>query len=122
MLRTDASETGEGAVLLQEHDGVIFPVAYGSRKLSSAEKHYGVSEKECLANVFGISRFERYLYGRQFVLETDHQPLAYLADAKHTNGRLMRWYLFSQQYYMRMRYIKGSQNVGADFMSRSTIG
>ena len=79
-------------------------------------------KRSALQLIFDISRFERYLYGRQFVLETDHQPLAYLADAKHTNGRLMRWSLVLQQYYMRIRYIKGSQNVGADFMSRSTIG
>ena len=36
VLRTDASEAGLGAVLLQEHEGVLHPVAYGSRKLNSA--------------------------------------------------------------------------------------
>jgi hypothetical protein len=87
--------------------------------LSAAEKNYSVSERECLGIVFGISRFERYLYGRKFILETDHQPLAYLAQAKLSNGRLMRWSLFLQQYQMQIRYVKGSENVGADFMSRS---
>jgi hypothetical protein len=119
VLRTDACDTGLGAVLLQEHDKTLFPVAYGSRKLSAAEKNYSVSERECLGIVFGISRFERYLYGRKFILETDHQPLAYLAQAKLSNGRLMRWSLFLQQYQMQIRYVKGSENVGADFMSRS---
>jgi hypothetical protein len=52
-------------------------------------------------------------------LETDHQPLAYLAQAKLSNGRLMRWSLFLQQYQMQIRYVKGTENVGADFMSRS---
>ena len=37
VLRTDASDTGLGAVLLQEHDNGIFPVAYASRKLTIAE-------------------------------------------------------------------------------------
>jgi hypothetical protein len=119
VLRTDACDTGLGAVLLQEHDGTLFPVAYGSRKLSAAEKNYSVSERECLGIVFGISRFERYLYGRKFLLETDHQPLAYLAQVKLSNGRLMRWSLFLQQYQMQIRYVKGTENVGADFMSRS---
>ena len=88
ILRTAANNTGIGAVILQKHDGVLFPVANECRKLSNAKRNYGVSEKECLAIVFGISRFKRYFYGRQFVLKTDHQALSYLVDAKHNNGRL----------------------------------
>lgn len=42
VLRTDASDNGLGAVLLQEHDGMLLPMAYGSKKLSPAEKHYTV--------------------------------------------------------------------------------
>ena len=36
-LRTDASDSGIGAVLMQEHDGKLLPVCYGSKKLSNAE-------------------------------------------------------------------------------------
>ena len=120
VLRTDASDNGLGAVLLQEHDGMLHPVAYGSKKLKQEEKHYTVSEKECLAVVFGVTKFEQYLYGRKFKLQTDHQPLAFLAQAKLTNGRLMRWSLFLQQYHIHVEYIKGSQNIGADYLSRLT--
>lgn len=51
-MRTDASDGGIGAVLMQEHDGKVFPVCYGSKKLSSAEKSYSTIEKECLAVVW----------------------------------------------------------------------
>ena len=68
VLRMDACESGLGAVFLQEHEGVLHPVAYGSRKLNSAERNYTVTERECLAVIFGISKFERYLYGRKFTL------------------------------------------------------
>jgi hypothetical protein len=118
VLRTDASESGLGAVLLQEHEGVLHPVAYGSRKLNSAERNYSVTERECLAVIFGISKFERYLYGRKFTLQVDHQPLAYLGQAKLTNGRLMRWSLYLQQYNVHVQYIKGSDNIGSDYLSR----
>ena len=121
VLRTDACDTGLGAVLLQDHDGTLFPVAYGSRKLSKAERNYSVTEKECLGIIFGITKFEKYLYGRKFTLQTDHQPLAYLAQAKAHNGRLMRWSLFLQQYQMVIQYIKGKDNVGADCMSRFAV-
>ena len=63
VLRTEACDTGLGAVLLQEHDEIVCPVAYASRKLSKAERNYTVTERECLAHVFGISMFEKYLYG-----------------------------------------------------------
>ena len=77
-LRTDASDTGIGAVLLQDYLGTKFPVSYASRKLLDRETRYSVIEKECLGIVWGIQKFEQYLYGRKFILQTDHAPLVYL--------------------------------------------
>ena len=116
-LRTDASDSGIGAVLMQEHDGKLFPVCYGSKKLSSAERNYSTIEKECLAIVWGFKRFHLYLYGVPFVLQTDHEPLKYINSAKFANGRLMCWAMFLQSYNFRVEAIKGSENVGADYLS-----
>ena len=95
-LRTDASNNGIGAVMIQRHDEKLFPVCYASKKLSSAEHNYSTIEKECLAIVWGIKRFHLYLYGVPFVLQTDHEPLKYMDSAKYTNARLMRWAMFLQ--------------------------
>lgn len=118
ILRTDAADDGIGAVLLQMEDDEKLPVAYASRKLQPREKAYAVIEKECLAVVWGIQKFNQYLYGREFLLETDHQPLTYLNKAKTENSRLMRWALQLQPYRFRIIAIKGSDNVGADYLSR----
>ena len=118
-LQTDASNTGIGAVLMQKHDEKLFPVCYASKKLSSAERNYSTIEKECLAVVWGIKRFHLYLYGVPFVLQTDHEPLKYMNSAKFANGRLMRWAMFLQSYTFRVEAIKGSENVGADYLSRA---
>lgn len=118
VLRTDASDRGMGAVLLQDQGRGLQPVAYASKKLSSAERNYATVEKECLATVWGIQKFERYLYGRQFDLETDHQPLQYLQRMKPTNARLMRWALQLQPYTFTIKVIPGKDNVGADYLSR----
>jgi len=118
VLRTDASDTGLGAVLLQEQEGVKLPIAYASRKLLPREQNYSVIEKECLALVWGIGKFHTYLFGREFTLQTDHQPLLYLNKAKVANARLMRWALALQPYSFRIEAIRGSENVGADFLSR----
>ena len=118
ILRTDASDKGIGAILLQERDGEKFPIAYGSKKLLPREQNYSVIERECLAIVWGIMKFQSYLYGQEFLLETDHAPLIYLKRSKMGNSRLMRWALFLQTYRFRIQAIKGKENVGADCMSR----
>lgn len=118
ILQTDASSVGVGAILLQEEDSVKHPVAFASKKLLPREQNYSTIEREALAIVWGIQKFKNYLYGQHFILETDHHPLQYLSKAKFSNGRLMRWALALQPYRFTVRAIKGSQNVGADFLSR----
>ena len=125
VVRTDASERGVGAVLLQEHDGILLPVSYISRKLLDREVRYSAIEKECLGIVWAVERFQPYLYGKEFVLQTDHKPLTYMQKAKLTNSRVMRWALALQPFRFRMEAIKGQDNVGADWLSRAdtdTIG
>ena len=119
VLRTDASNVGVGAVLLQYHNNIPFPVSFASRKLLPRECNYSTIERECLAIVFGIDKFKYYLYGTEFVLEVDHKPLVYLHKVKGSNSRLMRWVLSLQPYRFRIVHIPGRDNVGADWLSRS---
>ncbi|XP_045134079.1 uncharacterized protein LOC123517739 [Portunus trituberculatus] len=118
ILRSDASSHGLGSVLLQYHQGVPHPVAYASRKLLDREKRYSTIERECLAVVFGVLRFDYYLRGREFILEVDHKPLLYLETFKGKNDRVLRWALSLQAYRFRVVHIAGKDNVGADLMSR----
>ena len=118
ILRTDASNNGVGAILLQEHEGAVFPVCYASKKLLPRERKYSTMEKECLAIVWGIKKFITYLYGTDFILQTDHQPLTYLKTAKFINSRIMRWTMFLQNFRFQVESIKGSENFGADYLSR----
>ena len=118
ILRTDASDVGLGAVLLQRHGQIYHPVAYASKKLNHAEQAYATLEKECLAIVWGVRKFNRYLYGKQFTLQTDHQSLQFLNASKFDNNRIMRWSLKLQPYRYHVEHIPGKQNVGADFLSR----
>ena len=85
--------------------------------MAAAERNYSTVEKEYLTIVWGVKKFELYLQGVQFVLQRDHHPLNYLNSAKFVNARVMRWAMYFQNFNMRLEYIKGSQNVGADYMS-----
>ncbi len=119
ILQTDASEQGLGAAILQEVDGVRHPIAYASKKLLPREKNYSTVEKECLALVWGLKKFFVLLYGREFIVETDHQSLAYINSAKLTNSRVMRWAMYLQNFRFRIRYVQGKDNVIADYLSRA---
>ena len=119
ILRTDTTDIGLEATLLQHRDGQIFPVAYASRKLLDTEGRYYVMDRECLGIVWGIKKFAMYLYGKQFTLQTDHRPLQFLSASKFESTCIMRWALALQSYNFKVERIKGKDNVGADFLSRT---
>ena len=92
--------------------------SFQCKKLLPRERNYSVIEKECYALVWAVKKFSAYPNGREFEVETDHHPLMYLNKAKLENSRLMRWALCLQSFSFRIRAIKGSENVAADYLSR----
>jgi len=113
---------GIGAVLLLEDaTGEQRPVAFASRKLQPRESNYSTIERECLARVWRITKFQEYVYGTEFFLETNHKPLQYLSQAKFQNGRLMRWALALQPHRFLLRAIRGKDNVKADCLRRNLL-
>ena len=118
VLRTDASNVGIGAALMQERDGKLCPVSYASRKLLPREQNFSTIERECLAIIWAVQKFHMYLCGRRFVIQTDHRSLSYLNKAKFLNSRIMRWAMVLQQYDFRIESIRGNENVEADYLSR----
>ena len=70
-VQVDASQSGLGAVVMQ--NGRL--IAYASKSLTTTQQACAQIEKEALALVFGREKLHHYLYGRNFVAETDHEPL-----------------------------------------------
>ena len=121
VLRTDASDIGLGAVLLQGFEGEgRLPIAYASKKLLPRERNYSVIEKKCLGIIWGVEKFRKYLCGVEFLLETEHKPLSYMQTAKVLNPRIMRWAMAMklQPYRFRIVAIRGRDNLRADYLSR----
>ncbi|CAH2106577.1 unnamed protein product [Euphydryas editha] len=121
ILTTDASNVALGAVLSQGPIGSDKPVAYASRTLSDTEARYSTIERECLAIVWAIKHFRPYLYGRKFIIYTDHKPLAWLDSYKDTSSKLTRWRLRLQDFDYEIIYEKGNQNSNADALSRIKV-
>ena len=95
-------------------------MAYYSKKLTPAERHYSATEVEGLAVVRGVQHFVHYLIGRHFRIETDHRALQFLQSARHLNGRLSRWALLLQSYDYEIHYRPGRSNSNADGLSRQS--
>jgi hypothetical protein len=90
-LDTDASDHQLGCCLLQSQpDGSQRPVGYWSRGLTSAEKNYSTTEKECLAIVWAILHLRPYLKQQKFTIRTDHHSLRWVLDLSDAQGRLAR--------------------------------
>ena len=100
------------------YNNKLYPVAYASKKLFSAECKYSTLERECLAIEWEMTKFRLYLAGKPFILQTDHKPLSYLNQAKFQNNRIMRWALALQGYNYKVESIPGKDNVVADYLSR----
>ena len=97
-LQCNTSLKGLGACIIQ--DGR--PIAFTSKSLTDTETRYANIERELLAIMFGCEKFHTYLYGRLFMVETDHKLLEMISlkNLISTPVRFQRMLLRLQQYDM----------------------
>jgi DNA-dependent RNA polymerase auxiliary subunit epsilon len=70
-------------------------------------------KQKCLTLIFAIKKFQNYIYDTEFIVQTDHQPLAYIQHCKIDSSRTMRWALYLQNHRFNIEAIKGVDDVGA---------
>ena len=124
ILASDASDYGVGAVLSHRMaDEAERPIGYVSRSLNKAEHGYSTIEKEALAIIFSVKKFNQFLYGQKFTIQTDHKPLEELSNEKkevpqQASPRVQQWALTLAAYEYKIAYKAGTTNANADALSR----
>ncbi|CAN6583762.1 unnamed protein product [Malus baccata var. baccata] len=117
-LMCDASDYALGAVLGPRKNKLPHVIYYASRTLNDAQLNYSTTEKEFLAVVFALDKFRSYLIGTKVIVFTDHAALKYLFIKKEAKPRLTRWMLLLQEFDIKIKDKKGSDNVVANHLSR----
>ncbi|GBM92206.1 Retrovirus-related Pol polyprotein from transposon 297 [Araneus ventricosus] len=118
ILDTDASNEGIGAVLFQKIGNEECVIAYFSKSLGKPERNYCVTRKELLAIVKSIEHFHHYLYGRKFLLRTDHASLGWLLNFREPEGQISRWIQRLQEYDFEIQHRKRTSHGNADALTR----
>ena len=98
-------------------------VSYHSRALTPTQQRYSNIECECYRLVNGIEHFHHYIFGCNFVVQTDHQPLVQLTKKPlcEISPRLQRLLLKVTQYSFNTVYVKHEGVPIADCLSRNVI-
>lgn len=118
ILDTDASNEGLGAVLSQVQLGVEKVICYYSKTFSKEERRYCVTRRELLAVVASVKHFHPYLYGRNFLIRSDHGALRWLNNFKNPEGQLARWLEILAAYDFTIEHRPGRIHSNADSLSR----
>ena len=129
LLYTDASDMGIGACLCQKsEEGESWlpgipdekPIYFISHKLTPSQRRsLCVGGKELFAIMYALQRLHCFVYNADVTILTDHQPLRYLFSAELSNRKYQAWALKIAAYNCKIQYIKGTNNVCADLLSRS---
>ena len=121
-LHTDACTLGLGVILYQNQDGVDHIIGYTSRSLSKIEYKYPAHKLEFLALKWAITeQFHEYLYGNNFVIYTDNNPLTYILTSAKLDATGHHWIASLANDNSALSYQSGKTNVDSHIPRGSRI-
>jgi len=86
--------------------------------MTSAQRNYTTTEKECLAVFWAITLLRPYLERQRFTIRTDHDSLTCILSITPSEGRLARWRLRLAKFDFDVKYRPGIKNLIPDALSR----
>ena len=87
--------------------------------MSKTEKNYSAQKLEFLALKWAVTeRFHEYLYGGEFEVYTDNNPLTFVLTTAKLDATGQRWIANLANYNFKIHYRSGKSNIDADALSR----
>lgn len=122
-LYSDTSRVATGSYLAEYVDGKEHIIAYYSKRLPPAAKNYSVSELELMGIYLNVTAFRYMLLGRDFQIFCDHSALVQIFRSKRQppTTRIQKLLERLSEYSFQLAYIKGSDIVLSDFLSRAPL-
>ena len=125
-LYTDASKYGWAGVLTQPHITTIdgkstttdHPVAFVSGLFRGSQLNWAALTKEAFAIYMSIKKLSFYLTDAQILLRSDHKPLEKFLLKNMLNSKVNNWAMELEAFNIQFDYIKGSNNILVDTLSR----
>jgi len=114
MVDCDASGAGFGAVL---HQGAG-PLAFFSRPFAARHLKLAAYERELIGLVQAVRHWRPYLWGRHFLIRTDHYSLKFLLDQRLSTVPQHQWISKLFGFDFTVEYRPGRLNTVADALSR----
>ena len=95
-------------------DGEIMYISFMARSLQASERKYSTTQKEMLAIVFALKKFQYYVWGQHFTLFCDHHALSFLHTQKDLSPMITGWLDTILDYTFKIVYCPGVLNVLPD--------
>ena len=115
---TDPSGDVCGAQLLQERDGIEFPIAFLSHMFTETQRKWSTTEQEAYGVYYAVTEWNYYLQGPDIIVQNDHKPLAKFLNGKNANNKVNRWSLELATYNITFEWISGAKNKAANCPSQ----
>jgi hypothetical protein len=119
-IHCDASKQAVAAILSQRIEGVERVIMYASKSLNDVERKYHTYEQECLALVWAVQLFRKYIRNRKTVVLTDCSALQWL-KTRTEGSRVMRWIMTLQEYDLEIKHRRGRKSTNVDGLTRDPV-
>ena len=93
-------------------------MAFLSRKLQPPERNLAPYDRELLALVYALLSWKHLITGSHLTVHTDQHALKYMLTSTTRTSRQERWLGEIMCFMPDIKYVKGTDNVVADALSR----